>query len=67
MNPAAPKSSTSKAKPRNSFEVRPDGAIEVRVRKGDSELVQLYKNESDLRQRDAELYEKYQELKSIKE
>jgi len=54
-------------KPRNSFEVRTDGTIEVRVRKGDSELVQLYKNESDLQQRNAELYEKYQELKSIKE
>jgi len=54
-------------KPRNSFEVRPDGTIEVRVRKGDSELVQLYKNESDLQQRNAELYGKYQELKSIKE
>jgi len=54
-------------KPRNSFEVRADGTIEVRVRKGDSELVQLYKNESDLQQRNVELYEKYQELKSIKE
>ncbi|MEK7756738.1 MAG: hypothetical protein AAB385_05960, partial [Planctomycetota bacterium] len=54
-------------KPRQSFEVRTDGTIEVRVRKGDSELVQLYKNESDLKQRDAELYGKYQELKSIKE
>lgn len=55
------------AKPRNSFEARADGTIEVRVRKGDSELVQLYKNESDLQQRNAELYRKYQELKSIKE
>jgi hypothetical protein len=54
-------------KPRQSFEVRADGTIEVRVRKGDSELVQLYKNESDLQQRNAELYEKYQELKTIKE
>ena len=54
-------------KPRNSFVVRTNGTIEVRVRKGDSELVQLYKNESDLKQRDADLYQKYQELKSIKE
>ena len=54
-------------KPRQSFELRADGTIEVRVRKGDSELVQLYKNESDLQQRNAELYEKYLELKSIKE
>ncbi len=55
------------AKPRQSFEARPDGTIEVRVRKGDSELVQLYRNEFDLQQRDADLYAKYQELKSIKE
>lgn len=55
------------AKPRNSFEARADGTIEVRVRKGDSELVQLYKNESDLKQRNADLHQKYQELKSIKE
>jgi hypothetical protein len=54
-------------KPRNTFEVRTDGTIEVRVRKGDSELVQLYKNESDLLQRNADLHQKYQELKSIKE
>jgi len=54
-------------KPRQSFEVRTDGTIEVRVRKGDSELVQLYTNESDLQQRNADLYQKYQELKSIKE
>ena len=57
----------AKSKPRHSFEVRTDGTIEVRVRKGDSELVQLYTNESDLQQRNVELYEKYQELKSIKD
>ncbi len=55
------------AKPRNSFESRADGSIEVRVRKGDSELVQVFKSETDLKQRDADLYQKYQELKSIKE
>lgn len=57
----------AQGKPRQSFEMRTDGMIEVRVRKGDSELVQLFKDESDLRQRNAELYQKYQELKSIKE
>jgi len=54
-------------KPKNSFEVRPDGTIEVKVRKGDSELVQLYRNANDLQQRSPDLHEKYQELKSIKE
>lgn len=49
-------------KPRQSFEVRTDGTIEVRVRKGDSELVKLYSSESDLKRREPELYEKYLEL-----
>jgi hypothetical protein len=54
-------------KPRQSFEVRTDGTIEARIRKGDSELVQLYKNESDLKQRNPELHKKYAELMSSKE
>ncbi len=54
-------------KPRQSFEVRTDGTIEARIRKGDSELVQLYKNESDLKQRNPELHKKYTELMSSKE
>ncbi len=53
--------------PRNTFEQRTDGTIEARVRKGDSELVQLYKNEADLKQRNPDLYAKYEELKSVKE
>ncbi len=53
---------TGLGKARQSFEVRPDGMIEVRIRKGDSELVQLYTNEADLQRKDAKLYEKYQEL-----
>lgn len=47
---------------RQSIEVRPDGSIEVRVRKGDSELVRVFTNEADLQQRDAKLYEKYKDL-----
>ena len=54
-------------KPRQSFEVRTDGTIEARIRKGDSELIQLYKNESDLKQRNPELHKKYAELMSSKE
>ena len=54
-------------KPRQSFEVRTDGTIEARIRKGDSELVQLYKNEADLKQRNPDLHKKYQELMSVRE
>lgn len=54
-------------KARQSFEVRPDGTIESRVRKGDSELVELYKNEADMMKRNPDLYEKYQDLKSSDE
>lgn len=53
------------AKPRHTFEVRADGTIEVRIRKGDSELVQLYGSEADLQRRAPDLYEKYDELMTI--
>ena len=55
------------AKPRQTFEVRADGTIEVRVRKGDSELVKIYADESDLRRHDPKAYEKYLELMEIEE
>ncbi len=51
-------------KPRHTFEVRVDGTIEVKLRKGDSELIQLYSDEADLAQRAPELHEKYTELMS---
>lgn len=51
-------------KPRQSFEVRSDGTIEVRVRKGDSELVQLYDDEDDLADRNPKMFRKYQDLMS---
>jgi uncharacterized protein len=60
--PPVPMVAGVQAKARQSIEVRPDGSIEVRVRKGDSELVKVYANEADLQQRDARMYEKYQEL-----
>ena len=49
-------------KPKHSFEVRPDGTIEVRIRKGDSELVQLYEDEDDLADRNPEFAKKYRDL-----
>jgi len=51
-------------KPKHTFEVRADGTIEVKIRKGDSELVQLYRNENDLKARDPQMFEKYDELMS---
>ena len=50
------------AKARQSFEVAADGQIEVLIRKGDSELRQVFENEDDLAQRDPNLYAKYREL-----
>jgi hypothetical protein len=55
------------SKPRHSFEVRPDGTIESRVRKGDSELIELYRNEGDLQTRNPDLYQKYTDLKMDRE
>ena len=49
-------------KPRHSFTVKEDGSIEVRIRKGDSELVRVFNNEENLAERNPKLYEKYQEL-----
>ncbi len=49
-------------KPRHTFEVRTDGTIEVKIRKGDSELVQLFRDEQDLAARDPELADKYRDL-----
>ena len=51
-------------KPRQTFEVRSDGTIEVHLRKGDSELVQLYDDEDDLADRNPKLFRKYQDLMS---
>lgn len=51
-------------KPKHTFEARADGTIEVRIRKGDSELVQLFNNAADLAARNPELSKKYQELLS---
>lgn len=62
-----PSSSEPIGKPRQSFEVRPDGTIQVRIRKGDSELVHIYKDEADLQQRRPDIYEKYLDILSAEE
>ncbi len=49
-------------KPAYSFEVRPDGTIAATLRKGDTEVVQLFEDEDDLADRKPDLYEKYQKL-----
>ena len=49
-------------KPAYSFEVRPDGTIAATLRKGDTEVVQLFTDEDDLADRKPDLYEKYQKL-----
>ncbi len=54
-------------KPKHSFEVRTDGTIEVRIRKGDSELVQLFEDARDLRRRNPDLHETYEDLMEVEE
>ncbi len=52
------------SKPKYSFEVRSDGTIEAKIRKGDAEIVRLFNDENDLYDRDPKLYEKYDDLMS---
>lgn len=42
-----------------SFKVNPDGQIEVTIRKGENEVIQVFSDEADLEARDPELFEKY--------
>ncbi len=51
-----------RSKPRHSFEVRADGTIEVKIRKGDTEVVQLFTDADDLADRKPKLYEKYRDV-----
>lgn len=62
MAPPMPPPPGMLGKPRQVFEVRPDGTIEVHTRKGDAERVQLYTGEADLQARAPKLFEKYREL-----
>ena len=45
-----------------SFRVNPDGEIEVIIRKGDSEVTKVFRDESDLQQRDPDLHEEYEKV-----
>lgn len=47
---------------RQSFRVNPDGSIEVVIRKGDSEVTRVFRNEEDLQRRDGALYERYRDV-----
>jgi len=49
-------------KPNYSFHVDTDGSIEVRIRKGDSEIVRTFRDEDDLARRSPELYKKYADV-----
>jgi len=49
-------------KPKQSFSVQANGTIEVRIRKGDTEVVRNFSSEADLAKRDPKLYEKYQDV-----
>ena len=49
----------------HTFEVQVDGTIEVRLRKGDSELVQIFEDAGDLKHRSPKLYKKYKALSSV--
>ncbi|MFQ5590024.1 MAG: S1C family serine protease [Phycisphaerae bacterium] len=59
--------SSTTGKASRTFEVRPDGTIETRIRSGDSELTRIYENETDLKNRSPELYAKYQDLIAVEE
>lgn len=54
-------------KPKHTFEVQTDGTIEVRIRKGGSELVQIFEDADDLARRSPKLYDKYENLMSAEE
>ncbi len=45
-----------------TFTVTPEGRIEVKLRKGDSEVIMVYEDEADLQARNPEMYEEYTEV-----
>ena len=47
-----------------TFTVTPEGRIEVKLRKGDSEVIMVYEDEADLQARNPEMYEKYTDVTS---
>ena len=52
-------------KPKHQFEVQADGTIQVKIRRGDSELVQIFADEDDLADRSPNLYEKFADLMDL--
>ncbi|MHC5110051.1 MAG: S1C family serine protease [Planctomycetota bacterium] len=54
-------------RPRHTFSVDEGGAIEVRIRAGDSELLRRFESEDDLADRNPRLYEKYERLMEVDE
>jgi len=57
----------SLGQPQQTFSVGSDGKIEVKMRKGDSEVIMNYENEQDLQNRNPEMYEKYQDVMATPE
>lgn len=55
----------SMGKPKHTFETLADGTIEVKIRKGDSELVQRFEDEDDLADRRPKLYDRYVDLMEL--
>jgi len=51
-------------KPKHRFDVGANGSIEVSIRKGDSEIAQKFRSESEMANRRPDLYEKYQAVKA---
>jgi hypothetical protein len=46
----------------HSFDVDTDGRIEIRLRKGDSEVIMNYESAADLERRNPEMYEKFADV-----
>ncbi len=46
-------------KPSYSFKVLDGGAVEVRIRKGDSEIVKQFSSDADMQRRSPDLYQRY--------
>lgn len=46
--------------PGHTFRVAPDGSIEVHIRRGDTEVIEVFEDEDDLAERSPKLHEKYE-------
>jgi hypothetical protein len=55
------------AVPTYTFRVDENGKIEVTIRKDDAEIIKTYKDEDDLKARDAELYERFRSTRTDSE